>query len=131
MARGDHADTVRTLIADFNLSVSRLQDALGIAVNFETVRALIDGGADIEGRSMDDLTPLHAAAWGGHASAVYALVASGADINAKTDDYFQTPLERAATSGDAETVQALLAAGVKVTSRAANLARVCGHNDLA
>ena len=55
-------------------------------------------------------TPLHDAAFKGHAAVVSALLAAGADPNARNSNGF-TPLRVAATLGHAAIVSALRAAG--------------------
>jgi ankyrin repeat protein len=78
----------------------------------EIVRALATGGADVNERDDDQLTPLHWAVLTNHAGAVKALIAAGANVNA-VDKHGFTPLHYAATVdfGNADTVKALVAAG--------------------
>eukprot|EP00168_Porphyra_purpurea_P008994 TRINITY_DN217_c0_g1_i4.p2 TRINITY_DN217_c0_g1~~TRINITY_DN217_c0_g1_i4.p2 ORF type:complete len:407 (-),score=128.62 TRINITY_DN217_c0_g1_i4:206-1426(-) len=70
----------------------------------------VDAGAN------DEKTALHYAAWGGHAKAVQALVAAGADVNAQAH-HGRFALHWAGLSGCAEAVQALLAAGADVHAK--------------
>jgi hypothetical protein len=50
------------------------------AVVLALVRLLIERGADVAGRRKDGMTPLHGAAWRGHAVVVQALLDAGADL---------------------------------------------------
>jgi uncharacterized protein len=49
------------------------------AVVLELVRLLIERGADVTARRKDGMTPLHGAAWRGHAAVAQALLDAGAD----------------------------------------------------
>ena len=71
------------------LSTER-QDGLVVAA------LLLERGADIQQRGINDHTPLHYAATAGDTAAVDLLLAGGADPNARTriDDY-ATPLAEA------------------------------------
>ena len=62
-------------------------------------------------------TPLHQAAWDGQTEIAMALVSSGADVHARTDEGY-TPLHVAAWSGQAETALALVSAGANIHARA-------------
>ena len=53
----------------------------------------------LESRESDGSTPLHCAAWKGHAHMVRLLLSLGADVNAKQQDEF-TPLQAADQSSD-------------------------------
>ena len=69
-------------------SISR-SPALQVAASFgmETIASsLINGGADVEGRSSDGWTALMVAAWNGHIGMVKLLLAEGADIESKNND---------------------------------------------
>jgi hypothetical protein len=62
----------------------------------ELLGLLLSRGADTAQRGLNDWTPLHYAASRDDVAAIKLLVASGADINAKTRiDDFTTPLEEA------------------------------------
>ena len=81
------------------------------------VRACLAAGADPHGKQRD-LTPLHnAATSSGHPEAIEALVAAGADPNAKGPADW-TPLHIAAGSSDhPEVIKALVAAGADPMAR--------------
>jgi uncharacterized protein len=49
------------------------------AVVLKLVRLLIERGADVTARRKDGMTPLHGAAWRGHAAVAQALLDAGAD----------------------------------------------------
>lgn len=50
---------------------------------FEVANRLVQAGASVNARGLDDDTPLHDAASGGHQKLVKLLVENGADIHAK------------------------------------------------
>ncbi len=53
----------------------------------EMIEVLLqDGGADVHARDQGGVTALHKAAYKGHNGAIEALLAAGADVNAKRDD---------------------------------------------
>jgi len=89
--------------------------ALGIAALYgraDIIRALTDGGANVAA-DQDGESALTVAAHEGHTAAVDALVAAGANVNAKDKDGI-TPLMSAASSNRAGAVRALLAKGASV-----------------
>jgi len=115
---------------------------LGLAAflgHADVVKVLLDVGADVQAPSRNPMrvTALHSAvADGGHREIALALIAAGADPNAK-QRHGWTPLHGAAHSGDRAVVEALLAAGAdrSLTNdegrTAADIARERGHADLA
>lgn len=115
---------------------------LGLAAFFrrpEVVDFLIAKGADVRAVAKNPMqvTALHSAvADGGHARIAKALVAAGADVNAK-QRHGWTPLHGAADSGDVELVELLLARGADRDAKhqegktALDLAREKGHTQIA
>ncbi|MGD2153511.1 MAG: TonB family protein [Gemmatimonadales bacterium] len=82
----------------------------------DDVRALLDGGVDVNARNDDGWTPLLYAALGGHPDVVALLLEYGADVNA-SNDVGWTPLIGAAMSGRAEVVRVLLDHGADPEAR--------------
>ena len=81
------------------------------------VEMLLDKKAFANVFDCQGLTPMHMAAQYGHAEIVYALMNSGADINAKTNFRGLTPLHWAAFWGHIEAVDALLKNGADINAR--------------
>ncbi|MFC1537666.1 ankyrin repeat domain-containing protein [Gemmatimonadota bacterium] len=71
----------------------------------ETIRALLQEGADVNAQNHLGSTALMVAAEAGHTETVLALIKSGADINAKNYDGF-TALIYASCFGHTETILA-------------------------
>jgi hypothetical protein len=82
----------------------------------DTVRALVEKGADVNAKNKYDDTALIHAAYAGDTDTVAVLLEKGADVNAK-DDMGRTALIEAARQGRTETVRALMEAGADVTTR--------------
>lgn len=76
----------------------------------ETLRLLLDAGADVTQRGMNDYTPLHMAASLDDVVAIEMLLKFGADPHARTTiDELATPLEEARMLGKSAAVAALAA----------------------
>ncbi len=75
------------------------------------------GGVDASARSVGGWTPLHWAAWKGHADAVSLLAGAGTE---GTSDEGHTPLQTAARWGQGAAIRALLAGGAAPEARAAD-----------
>ena len=115
---------------------------LGLAAffhHFDVLKILLASGADVHAPSRNPMrvTALHSAvADGGHRESALALIAAGADPNAR-QRHGWTPLHGAAQSGDRAVVEALLAAGADRTlthdggKTAADVARESGHAEIA
>lgn len=83
--------------------------ALHAAVNkrdSETVRALLEKGANANARQESDYTPLHEAAAKGDVESTRLLLSHGADASAKARDG-KTPLDLARENGHAEAMRML------------------------
>ena len=80
------------------------------------VRALLDGGADVNAPDPNGWTPLMEAVFAGHADTIRALLIRGADANTK-DHAGWTPLMEAASKGHVEVVMILLACGADANAR--------------
>ena len=80
------------------------------AHDWQTVRALVEEGADVNAARADGATPLLWAAHWDALEAVDLLLTAGADVDA-ADDHGVTPLERAAENASLAMVEALLGAG--------------------
>jgi ankyrin repeat protein len=104
----------------------------------ETVRLLLDRGADVAARSKNrmEVMPLHSAVAGRHRSVVEALVEGGAPVDARSHGGF-TPLLEAAENGDGALAELLLAKGADPSlarddgKRARDVALEKGHEDVA
>jgi ankyrin repeat protein len=82
-----------------------------------TARALLEADASlVEARDTDDSTPLHWAAWKGHAEVAALLLDFGADIQAKNknDHWGNTPLHAAAHGNQRAVAELLLARGADI-----------------
>lgn len=73
-------------------------------------------------RDRDGSTPLHCAAWKGHAALAKVLLDAGADANAKSrnDHYGDTPLHAAAHANQAAVVKLLIEHGAKLSTKNPN-----------
>lgn len=114
---------------------------LGLACFFghpETAALLLERGAEVNqtARNTFGVAPIHAAIAARQHGIVAALIARGADVNARQQGGF-TPLHEAAQHGDRSLVEQLLAAGA--SSRAAkddgqtpaDTAAAAGHAEIA
>ena len=85
-----------------------------------SVRALVQGKADVNAREPDGTTALHWAARVGSGAIVDVLLSAGADVNA-ANRYGVTPLAVATKAGQTAVMQTLLKAGADVTRASAGL----------
>ncbi|WP_052188150.1 ankyrin repeat domain-containing protein [Cellulophaga sp. Hel_I_12] len=72
--------------------------------NLKMAALLIQNGADVNAKQMQNITPLHAAAHNGQTALVQLLADHGADLKAKTDNG-KTPLSMAEESAFTETAE--------------------------
>jgi len=82
--------------------------------DIETVRALVESGVPVNGRDDHGVTPLHAAAGGGHKEVAEFLIARGAKVDAADNKYGQQPLHHAALEGKTEVAELLIGCGAKI-----------------
>ena len=94
------------------------------AEDAETVRALLDGGADVRAAQPDGATALHWASYLGALGLADLLVEAGAGVDA-ANDYGVTPLALACENGAGAMVRRLLEAGADP-----NAARATGETSL-
>jgi ankyrin repeat protein len=79
----------------------------------DVARLLLEHGVDVNGRSYDGSTPLHAAAESGDIEVVHVLLEHGANIGAE-DNNGRTPLHKAALDGHVKHAGVLLEHGANV-----------------
>lgn len=72
----------------------------------DTIKTLLEAGADANARNRKNSTPLHEACIHGDADMVHTLLMAGADVNAK-DELGATPLNKAKRLADVRKQQAL------------------------
>jgi peptidoglycan/LPS O-acetylase OafA/YrhL len=80
------------------------------AGNIQVMKEFLRDGANINGKNLKELTPLHWAATTGQEKAISLLIQEGATVDS-LDGYQSTPLHLAAFFGQEEAVQVLLANG--------------------
>jgi ankyrin repeat protein/outer membrane protein assembly factor BamB len=98
--------------------------------NIARVKALLEGGAWVDSRTILGNTALEEAAGHGQDDTVRLLLSSGASVNHRDEGAWAgTPMELAAFNGHASTVKILLEAGAD-PGAAAKLAAEAGHNDV-
>jgi ankyrin repeat protein len=119
-----NAEIVRLLVAkgaDVNATADNNLTPLLYATWYRNdvslVQTLISQGATVEARDMYGETALMRAANRGYTEVVKALIAGGADVNAKSAQSGSTALMAPAANGRAAAVEALLAAGADVNAR--------------
>lgn len=83
--------------------------------NAETIKLLIEKGANVNSRNKEEQTPLHLATYKKRVRNVQVLVKARADVNAM-DYKNSTPLHIAALSGSESIVRILIKAGSKVNA---------------
>jgi ankyrin repeat protein len=101
---------------------------------FETVKTLIELGADVSAADEKGVTPLHLAADLGDVSVVKLLLENKAVVNTNTNKA-DTPLVNAAYNGFLEVIKLLIEAGADVNQQGQNgsalqAAAACGHQEM-
>ena len=107
-------EAVRSLLrarADVNAREPQSRATALIAAAYndhtEVVRALVDAGARLEAKEVQDWTALLVACHNGHIGAARVLLAAGADVHTRDKDQ-QTPLMNAAGNGHVAVVSMLI-----------------------
>jgi len=85
----------------------------------EMVKLLIENGADIHKRGVNNFTALHFATLGGNVEIVQCLLDNGADVNAKALAGM-TPLHTVAIRGTPEMVKLLVSRGANINAKGDN-----------
>ena len=111
--------------ADLNIELIIAADKGDI----NTVRALLNIGADVNAKNRQGRTALIAAAESGHTNTVKLLLENGADVNAK-DIYGETALIRAAKKGHTKIIELLKKHGAKEQDQLLSGGFVKGRNVL-
>ena len=110
---------------DAPLAALQEREALGEALRaaaaaglMAPLKALLGRGEEVAVDAKEDggYTALMLASQGGHAAAIAALLAAGAEVNAQTNDG-NTALMNAAGGGHATAIAALLAAGAEMNAK--------------
>ncbi len=103
--------------------------------DIEKVKALLEGGADVNIKSDSGTTPLISASFGGYTDIMQLLIENGADVNAKLN-IGTTALNHAAFYGHTSAVKLLLDNGADINATwkdgttALDVARKAGHNKI-
>ena len=105
------------LVADVNAQIrSNRNDTDTSNIMAETVRLLVNSGADVTALDINHSTPLHMEPLHAVPEAMGILIEHGADVNAQNETNL-TPLHKASLIGNAEAVQLLIKHGADVTSK--------------
>jgi ankyrin repeat protein len=92
---------------------------------------LIRQGANVLIKDVGGYSPIHWAAYNGHANIIKLLIVNGADVNAASQQGW-TPLIAAAINGHLSACAALIAGGANINSSTSDgwsaLQKACRHN---
>ncbi|MDD5773688.1 MAG: ankyrin repeat domain-containing protein [bacterium] len=84
--------------------------------DINTVKQLLDQGADINVKDRNGITALITAVWNSYTEIVKLLLEKGADVNAK-DDYGRTVLMKAVEDGNIEIIKLLMDKGADINKK--------------
>ncbi len=82
--------------------------------NLEEVKRLVNAGAEVNFKHINETTPLYNAVWRGHVSIVKFLISKGANLNATNFGIKQPALFKACANGSFELVKILVEAGADI-----------------
>lgn len=106
-------------IADQDMAYMKSINALMIKAatgDVQTVRDLIDKGADVDAKEENGFTALMLASWHGYSQIVQCLIGEGADVNIKTNEGL-TALLSALEQSRYDIVKILVASGADVNAK--------------
>lgn len=113
---GCDAEWLRTVVSGIYVKRSRTLIQAVKAGDSQSVRTLLDQGADTNVRDRNGLAPLHLATLDGHHDIVVRLVSAGADVDIR-DKFGRTPLHHAVFGGHKSVVAYLLLHGADAEVR--------------
>lgn len=100
------------------------------------IKKFIIAGTDVNGKGVNGMTPLHAAAAGGHRDVTDMLISAGANVNNR-DNRYETPLHTAAFFGNLDVAILLMNANANINAKDTDgmtplhWAASAGHSDIA